>query len=339
MKQPDATRLVDVAAAAGVSLATASRAMTGGTGVSDELAEHVRAIAERLGYVPNLHARGLAGGLVSSIGLVVHEIGDPYFAEIASGVLHRASLAGQSVQITHADRDPRSELTQVNALMMQRVGSIIIAGSGYTDPALEAPLGDALAQYRTRGGRVAVIGRHHLDVDAVLPDNHAAGVSVATHLTGLGHRRIGVIAGPLGLNTVSDRLDGLRSVFDSTGVHVTVVSHSFTREGGIDGTNALLDRGSPVTAMVALNDAMALGVLRALRQRGMRVPEDVSVAGFDDIAVVSDVAPALTTARIPMAEMGAQAVALILRAEADEPRRISMGHELIVRASTAAPPD
>ena len=337
MKQSDATRLSDVAAAAGVSLATASRAMSGGSGVSEELAEHVRVIADGLGYVPNLHARGLAGGLIASIGLVVHEIGDPYFAEIASGVIHRASMDGQSVQITHADRDPGSELAQVNALVMQRVGSIIIAGSGYTDPALEAPLGDALMRYRSRGGRVAVIGRHHLEVDAVLPDNHAAGQSIARHLLDLGHRRIGVVAGPLGLNTVQDRLDGLRSVFDPAGVNVTVASHAFTREGGIDGTNALLDPGHSVTAIVALNDAMALGVLRTLRQRDIRVPDQISVAGFDDIAVVSDIAPALTTARIPMAEMGAQAVALTLRGESDEPRRITMGHELIVRQSTAAP--
>ncbi|MRG60214.1 LacI family DNA-binding transcriptional regulator [Agromyces sp. CFH 90414] len=337
MKQPEATRLVDVAAAAGVSLATASRAMSGGSGVSDELAGHVRAIADRLGYIPNVHARGLAGGLIASIGLVVHEIGDPYFAEISSGVIHRAAADGQSVQITHADRDPVSELAQVSALVMQRVGSIIIAGSGYTDAALEAPLDEALARYRARGGRVAVIGRHHLAVDAVLPDNVGAGRSIAQHLVGLGHRRVGLVAGPLDLNTVQDRLDGLRSVFARAGVATHTVSHAFTREGGIDGTNELLDAGRDVTAIVALNDAMALGALRVLRERGIRVPDEMSVAGVDDITVVADIAPALTTARIPMAEMGREAVALTLRREADEPRRIELGHELVVRQSTSAP--
>lgn len=337
MRSSDAPRLADVAAGAGVSLATASRAMTGGAGVSEQLAAHVREVAERLGYVPNLHARGLAGGLIASIGLIVHEIGDPYFAEIASGVLKSAAASGRSVQIAHAERDPASELEQVRTLMAQRLGSIIIAGSGYSDAAREAPLDDLLRTYRRRGGRVAVIGRHHLAVDAVLPDNLAAGESLGRHLLALGHRRVGLVAGPSDINTVRDRVDGMRSVLEPAGARIDVVSEVFAREGGVAGCERLLAESPDVTAIVGLNDAMALGVLRVLRDRGLRVPDDISVAGFDDITVAADVAPALTTVRIPMTEMGSQAVALTLRPENDEPRVLRSGHALVVRRSTAPP--
>lgn len=335
MKRAGAPRLIDVAEAAGVSLASASRAMTGGSGISPEAAAHVRRIAQRLGYEPNMHARGLAGGLVPTIGLIVHEIGDPYFADIASGVIRSAALENRSVQIAQAERTPGSELAQVKALLRQRIGSIIIAGSGYADPLLEQRMAEALGDFTATGGRVAVIGRHYLPVDAVLPDNHRAGVSVGRHLAELGHRRIGVVAGPLELNTVADRIVGLREGTRDAGVELTVVSKKFTREGGIAGARELLDRD--LTAIVGLNDAMAIGILSEVRRHGMRVPEDLSVVGFDDIAVAGDVAPALTTARIPMFEMGQHAVALILRPTSDEPRIIPTAHELIVRGSSGPP--
>ncbi len=335
VKRSDAPRLVDVAQAAGVSLASASRAMSGGTGISSEVAAHVRRVAQQLGYEPNLHARGLAGGLVPTIGLLVHEIGDPYFSEIASGVIRSATLENRSVQIAQADRTPASELTQVQALLRQRVGSIIIAGSGYSDPAHEQKMTEVLDDFTLAGGRAAVIGRHHLPVDAVLPDNHQAGASVGRHLAELGHRRIGVVAGPLELNTVADRIAGLREGVASAGVELTVVSKAFTREGGIAGARELQDHD--ITAIVGLNDAMAIGILSELRQHDIRVPEDLSVVGFDDIAVAADVAPALTTARIHMFEMGQHAVALILRPASDEARTIATAHELIVRGSSGPP--
>ena len=335
MKNTGTPRLVDVAQAAGVSLASASRAMTGGSGISSSVAEHVRRIAQELGYEPNLHARGLAGGLVPTIGLLVHEIGDPYFSEIASGVIRNASLENRSVQIAQADRTPESELAQVQALRRQRVGSIIIAGSGYSDPVHEQRMADALSDFALAGGRAAVIGRHYLPVDAVLPDNHGAGASIGRHLAGLGHRRIGVVAGPLDLNTVADRIAGLRAGTADVGAELTIVSQSFTREGGMAGARELLGRG--LTAIVGLNDAMAIGILSELRQHAIRVPEDLSVVGFDDIAVAGDVAPSLTTARIPMFEMGQHAVSLILRPSSDEARTITTTHELIVRDSSGPP--
>ena len=171
--------LSDVAAAAGVSLATASRAINGQAGVGAALAVKVREVAGNLGYVANVHARQLAGGTTSVIGLIVHEIDDPFFTEIAGGIVRSAREESLMVQVSHSGRDPAQELRQITTLVVQDVDAIIIAGSGYVDPAREARAKDVLRAYQQRGGRVAVIGRHHLSVDAVLADNVAVGLAAA----------------------------------------------------------------------------------------------------------------------------------------------------------------
>jgi LacI family transcriptional regulator len=324
-------RLADVAERAGVSLATASRSLSGSTGVSAKLAEQVRAVATSMGYVADMHARSLAGGAESSIGLIVTEIGDPYFSEIASGVIGVADESQQRVQICHA-ADSTAVLAQIRLLRAYRVGAIVLAGSGYVDPEAESVIDAELALYQAAGGRVAVIGRHQITADAVLPDNSAAGRSIGQHLLDLGHRRIGVVAGPAGLNTVADRLDGLRQVLGSTIVSTT--HHPFSRAGGASGAAELLDAQPGVTAIVALNDVMAIGVLATLRERGVPVPSEISVVGFDDIPMAADVSPALTTVRLPMSEIGAAALRLAALPPLPRPRRKSTGHELIVREST-----
>ena len=324
-------RLSDVAERAKVSLATASRSLAGTTGVSPQLAEHVREVASSMGYVTNMHARTLAGRGESSIGLIVSEIRDPYFAEIATGVIEVATESQRVVQICHAS-DPQTLLAQIRLLRAYRVGAIVLAGSGHVDPAVDAATDAELASFQASGGRVAVIGRHHLAADAVLPDNVAAGRSIARHLLELGHRRIAVIAGPATLNTVVDRLTGLREVIGDAIVSVT--NHPFSRSGGSEGAAEVLDAHPEVTAIVALSDDMALGALATLRERGVPVPAIVSVVGFDDIPVAADVAPALTTARLPMAEIGAAALSLTMLDPSPLMRRKQSTHELIVREST-----
>ena len=324
-------RLSDVAERAKVSLATASRSLTGTAGVSPERAEYVREVANSMGYVTNMHARSLAGRGESSIGLIVSEIRDPYFAEIATGVIEVASESQRVVQICQAS-DPKTVLAQISLLRAYRVGAIVLAGSGQVDPAVDAAADAELASFQASGGRVAVIGRHHLAADAVLPDNVAAGRSIGRHLLDLGHRRIAVIAGPATLNTVVDRLAGLREVVGDSIVSVT--NHPFSRAGGSEGAAEVLDTHPEATAIVALSDVMALGALATLRARGISVPTMVSVVGFDDIPVAADVSPALTTARLPMAEIGAAALRLTMLDPSPQKRRASSAHELIVREST-----
>lgn len=336
-----AVRLVDVASRAGVSIATASRALSGSPGVSPAVAEQVRAIASELGYVVNVHARRLAGGATSSVGLLVHEIGDPYFAEIASGVLGVASLQGLTVQICHTGRDPEAELVQLRTLIANRVDVIVVAGSGYVDPEAQATAKAELQAYTRNGGRVAVIGRHHLASDAVLPDNVAGGRSIAEHLLSLGHRRLAVATGSRRLTTVADRLAGVESALAGVGLSlddVPVVEAAFTRSGGKVAAELLLAEHRDVTAILALNDDMAIGVLSVLRARGISVPGQISVTGFDDVAVAQDLSPSLTTVRLPMAQLGAQALTLALRPRSARPRRRTTGHELVVRDSTGPAP-
>jgi LacI family transcriptional regulator len=323
-------RLIDVAERAGVSIATASRSLNGAPGVSPAVAERVREVAEGMGFVANSHARSLAGGQESSVGLVVGDIADPYFTEIAAGVVGVAAETRRLVQISHAT-DPAELLAQVRLLRANRVGAIIVAGSGRVDEHAEDAIAAELDAYRASGGRVAVIGRHSIAADAVLPDNVAAGTLVARHLIELGHTRVAVVAGPADLTTVADRLAGVTGGL----APIAVTHHAFSREGGVLGARAVL-RHEP-SAIVALSDVMALGVLAELRERGIRVPEDVAVVGFDDITLASELTPALTTVRIGMAEIGAAALRMTELEPSDVPRTTPIPAELVVRATTGPP--
>jgi LacI family transcriptional regulator len=327
--------LSDVAAAAGVSLATASRALNGQAGVGATLAEKVREVARDLGYVANVHARQLAGGTTSVIGLIVHEIDDPFFTEIAGGIVRSALEENLMVQVSHSGRDPEQELRQVTTLVVQDVDAIIIAGSGYVDPAREARAKDVLRAYQQRGGRVAVIGRHHLSVDAVLADNVAVGAAAARHLVQLGHRDVLVAAGSDQLTTIADRLSGIRSAFQEVGIQPTVLHDTFSLEGGARIASRIDELATPPSAVIALSDLMAIGVLQELRRQAMRVPDDISVVGIDDITVAQSLAPALTTVAIPLAEMGQIAFSMVRKPTAARPRRRVLSARLVVRESTA----
>ena len=330
-------RLVDVAERAGVSLATASRALAGRDGVSEEVASRVRQVSRELGYVANPYARTLAGGASSTVGLIVHQVDDPYFSEIAGGVIEIAGEQGLLVQICHSGRDPETELRQIRHLIAQRVRILVIAGSGYSDAQIEAEAKAELSEFQNQGGRVAVIGRHSLGVDAVLPDNEAGGKALGEHLLGLGHRRIAVAAGSAGLTTVVDRLAGVAAALARHRLKLgdlPVFHTDFTREGGRIAAEQILRDQPQTTAIIALNDAMAMGVLSTLRHARIPVPGRMSVVGFDDVSVAADLAPSLTTVHLPMTDMGRMALALALKPRSARPRRRATGHLLVVRDST-----
>lgn len=331
-------RLLDVARAAGVSLSTASRVLGGSRDrVTPRLRDRVLAAAEELSYVPNAPARALARATTPTLGLLVHDVGDPYFTEIARGVLRVADDADLMVMISNSYRDPERELEYIQALRAQRVQAIVLAGSGYRDAEAEQEAAAQLRAFEATGGRAAVVGRHRLPVDAVLPDNVGGGTAMGRVLLDLGHERIGVVAGPPALTTVDDRLRGIRDALSATGADLpasAVVHADFTRDGGREATARLLDATPGMTAIFALNDAMAIGALAELHHRRIPVPDRMSLAGFDDIPIASDLSPALTTVRLPMAHMGAEAVRLTLKARSSRPRRRRMTSEVITRAST-----
>jgi LacI family transcriptional regulator len=335
--------LADVARRAGVSSATASRVINGSPKPVDEaLRRRVVKAVEELRYVPNAQARMLARAERGAIGVIVHDVSDPYFAEITRGLQRVATDRGTLLVICNSYRDPIRERECVELLSAQRVSAIVLAGSGYHDVKATRDLNEALRQYEHGGGRVALIGRHELTGDVIQPENADGARQLAAYLFDLGHRNIGVIAGPKELTTTTDRLNGLREAARAHRLTLPprrIVHGDFSRDGGARAAAELLDAQPGITAIIAQNDSMAIGALATARQRGIAVPEQLSIVGFDDMPIAQDVTPALTTVRLPLVEMGARALELALGTHPrGEPLSESAPAEIVVRASSAAPP-
>ena len=334
--------LADVARRAGVSSATASRVINGSTKPVDEaLRRRVVKAVEELRYVPNAQARMLAKAERGAVGVIVHDVSDPYFAEITRGLQRVAIDRGTLLVICNSYRDPVREREYVELLGAQRVAAIVLAGSGYHDAAATRDLNASLRQYHDGGGRVAVIGRHELIGDAVQPANLDGARDLGGYVTGLGHRTIGVIAGPRVLTTTTDRLTGLRAALKAARLTLPtqrVVYGDFTRDGGARAAAQLLDAYPGMTAIVAMNDSMAIGALATARARGIAVPGDLSVVGFDDMPIARDVTPALTTVRLPLVEMGARALTLALATHPRGERLIESAAATVVVRDSAGPP-
>ncbi|MEU5777863.1 LacI family DNA-binding transcriptional regulator [Streptomyces venezuelae] len=331
--------LESVARTAGVSLATASRALNGTARVRDDLRSRVLAAADRLGYIPNAHAQALASSSNNTVGVICHDVGDPYFAAIASGVMAAAAERGLLVMLASTFREAGREIAYVSMLRAQRARAVLLIGSGFQDPSWERELAAELTPYVRSGGRVAVVSRHRsLRVDTVLPENREGAAALARALLGLGHRDFAVLTGPERLTTVADRLAGFRAALAEAGVALPrdrVVEGTFTRDGGYAAAAELLRRGRPPTCVFAVTDVMAVGALAALRERGVRVPDDVSLAGFDDIPLVRELTPPLTTVALPLPEMGRAVLELALREPAGRRSRVErVRGEVVVRGST-----
>jgi LacI family transcriptional regulator len=334
--------LADVARRARVSPATASRVINGSAKhVADELRARVIKAVEDLRYVPNAHAQSLARAQRSAVGVIVHDVSDPYFAEITRGLQRVATDHGRLLVICNSYRDPAKELEYVELLRAHQVAAIVLAGSGYHDVAFTRELNSKLRAYQHTGGRVSVIGRHELVGDSVVPANEDGAYRLGGHVFSLGHRTVAVIAGPRILTTTTDRLAGLRRAAREHGRSLParrIVYTDFTRDGGADATTALVDAEPGITAIVALNDSLAVGALSALRGRGVAVPDDVSVVGFDDMPIARDVTPPLTTVRLPLVDMGVRAMALALGTEDHAvPLVEHVGASVVARDSTAPP--
>ncbi|PXY27287.1 LacI family DNA-binding transcriptional regulator [Prauserella muralis] len=335
--------LEDVARAAEVSLATASRALNGTTKVRADLRERVLAAAEQLAYTPNAHAQALAGASHRTVGVICHDVSDPYFAAIARGVMRVAGDNGLLVMLASTFRDPQKEIAYISMLRAQRASAILLVGSGFEDKAWERALAAEIDPYRRGGGQVAVVSRHRsLRVDSVQPENREGAAALARALLELGHRRFAVLAGPRALTTVVDRLAGFREGLAEAGVELAesdIVEAAFTRDGGHSAMSRLLARGLEATCVFAVTDVMAIGAMTALREAGLSVPADVSLAGFDDIPVVRDLTPALTTVALPLEELGERAMELAIRdSRGTRSRVLRLPGEVVLRQSTSRVP-
>jgi LacI family transcriptional regulator len=246
------------------------------------------------------------------------------------------------VLLANTDRDPQVERDTVLAFAAHRTDAIILAGSRWSSVD-DAVLADDLDRYRRNGGRVAVIGQRLPGASAVLPENHAGAADLAHALVADGHRRFTILAGPEALVTASDRTAGFTSALAEHDLApVDTVFGEFTRDGGFDAAQRLVrslalspGSGQPL-CVFAVNDVMAIGAIAAFREAGLRVPQDIQVAGFDDIPTLRDSVPGLTTVRLPLIELGEQAVALTL-GDGDTAGDVSIRGEVVRRESTLLP--
>jgi LacI family transcriptional regulator, galactose operon repressor len=338
-----AVTLATVAARAGVSPATVSRVLNNNYPVAAETRRRVEKAVRELDYVVNAHARALLHAKSGIIGLVLNEISDPFFGTIAGGVHAAAGALHRLVVTCSSSGDPEQEFAYIEMLRRQRADGVILVGSAPMDTAYRKQLAAHGRGLRSQQAPLVLVGRP-------LPTRHAAAVTVpldhevsareaTEHLISLGHRRIAHITGTPGRTIALEREKGYRDALAAAGIPVDerlVVSGDFGRESGLVAARALLDTRVDFTAVFTGNDLMAAGALAIFRAAGVAVPDDVSVASVDDIPLSSDLAPGLTTVRLPLTEAGHRAVSLAM---SPEPlvRPAPLGHELIVRASTAPP--
>lgn len=349
----------DVAQLSGVSAATVTRALQGHPRVRLSTRERVEDAARRLGYRPDHAARALVTGMTQTIGLLVPTIRDPYWTEVAAGIEPAAAEAGFGVLIASGYGDPVRATRTLDVLLGNRVdGVIVTADAGVAEPRLaqsmELPtvvvgLDPPVGNLELEGARSAPLeslleaaDRHRQGtlLSQVGFDDLGAGRLAARHLVELGHRRIAFLAGPPTLGTVL-RVGGVRDVVESAGLSLSGVfsGGDTVEEGRAAGLELLSDRPD-FTAILTFNDLAATGLMRAARSLGIDVPAELSVVGFDDVALASLIEPALTTIRAPKQEMGARATELLLaQMNGDgEIRREMLDGQLVVRDSTAPPP-
>ncbi|MDR7303748.1 LacI family DNA-binding transcriptional regulator [Haloactinomyces albus] len=331
--------LLDVARRAGVSLATASRVLNGSArNVGEDLQQRVRSAAEQLNYSPSAPAQAMARGGTNVVGLVVPDISDPYFSTTAASIMRVAEPHELIIALSSTQRRVEREAEYVAALRRQRARGVILVGSRTTNARHEDELRAELETFIASGGRVAAISQQQLPADTVVIENRAGARDLAETLAGLGYRRFAVLAGPSDLVTARDRVAGFRQGLKRSGVSLDtndVITGEFTRDGGYDAAVELLDRDRDVECVFAVNDVMAVGAIAAFRDRDLRLPEDIAVAGFDDIVSLRDIWPPLTTVRIPLERLGEEALGFILDEQpSDRPRARRFRGEVIVRAST-----
>lgn len=322
--------LHDVAREAGVSLATASRVLNGSARkVAESFRERVEAAAEQLGYTANASAQATARGTSAVIALLVADIADPYFGQIASGVARGADEEGLIVTVAITERDAARETKILRALRGQHPRGVILAASRTDDG--ESTTVDELSAFRSRGARTVTFGPG--GDRSIRIDNRGGAERLGREMARLGYRQAIAIGAAEGVRTSDDRLGGFQAGFGAGGGSVSrEYRGSFARDSGAASMAAALADGvEPGTLVFALSDVIAIGAMTAIRDAGRSVGDDIAMCGFDDIPVSRDVTPQLTTVRVPLSDFGYQAFRATVD---DEWQQADAPLEVLVRAST-----
>jgi LacI family transcriptional regulator len=326
-----------VAEKASVSPTTVSHVINNTRFVSEDVRRRVQAAMDELDYRPNALARSLRRGETNTIGLILPDSANPFFAEIGRGIEVTAFELGYSVILCNTEGDSDNESLYMDVLSKKQVDGMILVAAG--DRA------DSLRTLQSQRVPVVVVDRDlpEVEIDAVLADNRRGGYLATRHLIELGHRRIGCIAGPSNVTPSAQRVTGYREALAEAnlpGDESLISRGDFHSESGWAATLDMLRQPEPPTAIFACNDLMAIGALRAAAETGRRVPADLAIVGFDDIELASYTIPPLTTIAQPKLEMGRRAVQLLIERLADKARpsrREVLSTTLVVRGSSSTP--
>lgn len=327
----------DVAKRANVSTATVSRVLAGSDSVSEKLRIRVLESVDALGYIPNQIGRSLRRQTTNIIGLIVTDIQNPFFTSIVRGIQDVFQEQSLVVLIANSDENPKQELLHLQILHSQGARGLIFAPSRLDYHGLE---------HIFNGWAVVAVDRIpiNLGVDSVVVDNVAGAKTATEHLIGLGHHRIGFIAGIAKVTTGQDRLRGYLEALEKAGYPANdelIQDGFFQQQGGFKAMQKLLDLPVPPTAVVSSNNLMTLGALQAIHERCIKIPDEIAVVGFDDMAWTPSLQPPLTVVAQPTYEIGRQAASLLLE-RFENPgipaRNLILETELVIRASTKNSP-
>jgi LacI family transcriptional regulator len=333
------TTIREVAEMAGVSIATVSRVVNGSGYVSDKTRRAVERVIREHGYTANRSAQGLSAGRTGLVGVTLPRIHPAYFSVIVAGVAEALYELDMRIVLAPTLHEHAREVSLLERLMHGTTdGGLLV---------LPEESGSELRSLMTYGYRFVVVDPRTL-IDERVPTvsaAHSSGADQATrYLLGLGHRRIAAITGHGYMMATQERLRGYHSALGAAGVLPDPrleVESNFDVDGGREAAAALLELEDRPTAIFAFNDPLAIGAMQAVLTRGLRVPEDISIVGFDDTAEAGLVTPQLTTVRQPLAEMGRMGVSLLMRlleGRRFEALHVELATQLVVRGSTAPPP-
>lgn len=327
----------DIAKAAGVSPSTVSRALNDSPLISAATKERIKRLAQELGYERNELARGLVKGSFGALGLIVPDIANPFFAEITKGVEEAARKRGFGVLLCTTQGEEAREEEYLRLLRRKRVDGLIIASVTLDDPHLRELQGSKIP--------FVLVSRLSRRVEApyVVVDDKKGGRLAVEHLVDLGHEKIAFIGGPANVHSSRERMEAYKEVLKERGLPYDpgwVVFASFSQEAGREAARSLLSGGKRPTAIFAANDLIALGVMEAAEELGLRIPEDLSLVGYNNISYAALPRIQLTTVAQPTYEMGRIAVEYLLSVcsgKTKEKLRCVLPPRLVVRKTTAPP--
>jgi LacI family transcriptional regulator len=311
------TTMADVAREAGVSTTTVSHVLNGTRRVNEKTIDRVHAAIARTGYRPHSIARALAGARTQSIGLAISGITNPYFMDVVAAIEAEAAKHGHTLLLGDTHDEPEDELQMVKELVLRRVDGLLLAPSAGAEA-------NALRYLATQSLPVVLVDRVlPVQLDQVGTENEGPTVQLVEHLAGLGHRRIGLIAGRAGLSTIEERIRGYRAGLQRSGLPIddALIAYGAPQyELAHAAVHRVLDSRDPPTALITANNSTTIRVLRALRERKLNVPRDIALVAFDDFEWSDLFHPRLTVVAQPTREIGATAVQLLL-SRLDEPDR------------------